>query len=48
MCMACGLVDHEGNQKQYSRNSGNSVPSMRNAYGSQARQQESQPRRRGY
>lgn len=31
--MACGLIDHDGTQKQYARNSENSRPTMQNSYG---------------
>ncbi len=34
MCMGCGLIDHNGEKREYARNSGNSQPSMRNAYSS--------------
>jgi len=30
--MACGLIDHQGNQKQYARNSENSRDAMTHTY----------------
>ncbi|MBS3084101.1 hypothetical protein J4423_04825 [Candidatus Pacearchaeota archaeon] len=32
MCFACGLMDHQGNQKQYARNSENSRDAMTHTY----------------
>lgn len=32
MCMACGLMDHDGGRKEYARNRDNSPPTMRNSY----------------
>jgi hypothetical protein len=34
MCMACGLITHDGEMKEYARNGENSRPSMRHAYSS--------------